>query len=127
MKNLDNLFVSYKKSHYSDDVLALITVLPCFNMAMKLMNRKQSGKKPFSKTFKFEERMVKMNQAYQVFENAITKKEGNTKEVKDALLSVRDTITKASKEIKMESLKNDYIYLASIFEDSYNLLSSINS
>lgn len=127
MKTLDNLFVSYKKSHYSDNVLALITVLPCFNMAMKLMNRKQNGKKPFSKAFKFEERIAKMNQAYLVFETAITKKESDTKEVKEALLNVKNIILKASKEIKMESLKNDYIYLASIFEDSYNLFSSINS
>ncbi len=127
MKPLDDLFTQLKKAKYSDEIMALVMVIPCYNMAMKLMLRKANGKKPFSAEFDFESKKQAMESAYQDVEEAIMKRQGCTQKSRDALLLISQTITDASQEIKNESLKKDYVYLASVFQDAYTLLGDTNS
>lgn len=120
--DFDLYFKKMRSLPNEDEHMALLAVLPPIGMLLKLMNRKQSGKKPFSDTFDFEGKIDEMMKAKALIEEELVKKEIDKEACKKALRSLNEIALSAEKEIKLASLKGDYCYLASVFEDSYIFL-----
>ncbi len=82
-------------------------LLPLLVVFRKLLKRRQNGKKPY--TFKGETENVLVLLDCMINEKKITM---------DDLLRLSGFAIKCTSEIKMESLKNDYIYLSRFYEDA---------
>ncbi len=102
-------------SFYKKDCDFLFFPLPEIQMLKKLMNRKQSGKKPYSVEFHFEDKMKFILQFEEDILSQIRSKErkDNTKGLKE----LSRIALQAKEETSLESLKNDYDYLSTAFLD----------
>ena len=87
-----------------------ISLLPILNMAYKLICRKNNGKKPFSKEFDASDVINKIEEV----SNQINKlNEDNKINInRDILEEISNKLILATKEIKSESLANDFVYLS---------------
>ena len=93
-----------------NDVL-LDSSKPLLAMLSKLTKRKNQGKKPFSQEFDFEKKISSIDVL-------IDKETISKEEILEAAIIAKD----ASSEIKMASLKEDYLYIASYLEAVSSLL-----
>lgn len=116
--NFDLHFKNMCKSDREDEHMALLAVLPCIQMLLKLMNRKQSGKKPFSEELHYDEKKEMILQDQELFETELQKEIIDKEVCIKALHNLQEIALAVEKEIKLASLKGDYCYLASVFEDS---------
>lgn len=87
-----------------------ISLLPILNMASKLLKRKNMGKKPFSEDFEFD-KVIKdiysiKNQILEIDNNKKLNIENNK------LVNISNKLKEATKQIKSQSLANDFIYLS---------------
>ena len=87
-----------------------ISLLPILNMAYKLILRKNNGKKPFSKEFDASDVINKIEEV----SNQINNLNGDNKINinRDILEEISNKLILATKEIKSESLANDFVYLS---------------
>ena len=123
MNDFDLYFKMMKNSSNEDDFMAVLSTLPCLNMLLKLMDRKAKAKKPFSSEFNYQEKLTQLLKAEEILHLALDKNEFRNDEVINNLNLISNIAIQASEEIKLISLKNDYLYLASIFKDSAIFLS----
>ena len=84
-----------------------VACLSLLAMLIKLLRRKQRGKRPFSEAFEYERRM---KVSYHRLEHAIDEKREDVSLV-EVLPLFSSMAFDATKEVKMESLKDDYFFL----------------
>ena len=87
-----------------------ISLLPILNMAYKLILRKNNGKKPFSKEFDASDVINKIEEVSNQINNL--NEDNNININKDILEEISNKLILATKEIKSESLANDFVYLS---------------
>ena len=87
-----------------------VACLSFLAMLIKLLRRKQRGKRPFSEAFEYERRMKVLEESYHRLEHAIDKKREDVSLV-EVLPLFSSMAFDATKEVKMESLKDDYFFL----------------
>ncbi|MCR4699258.1 MAG: hypothetical protein K5762_07835 [Bacilli bacterium] len=121
--SFDICFNNMRKAEFEDEHMALLAVFPCIQMLLKLMNRKQSGKKPFSESLHYDEKKDMILKDQTLLENELKKNRVDREACIFALRNIKEIALTAEKEIKLASLKGDYCYLASVFEDSAVFLS----
>ena len=101
---------TYKKSNVEFEKTEMSPLLPLISMLIKLINRKQFGKYKFSDFFNYDNNIQFL---YDSKECLINKKAKNPNQM---LSNVSSIALKASEEIKMQSLKNDYLYISNMFK-----------
>ena len=87
----------------------VLSTLPAIEMLIKLVERKQNGKKPFSDAFQYENSRKDIDEGKKEIYAFL---DGEKNEVKSALEKLSDISLKAREEIKMESLRNDYLWIS---------------
>ena len=99
-----------RRSKDEDSRMILLSLEPILSMLDKLMSRKENGKKPFS-TFSAKEAIGKIEETEKLIQTWIEKK--HTLEEKDlnALKTIEGYCDLAIQEIRMESMKQDFLYL----------------
>lgn len=99
------------------------SILPTLLMLEKLMERKQNGKKPFPAEFDYEGKYKLIDDAYLYL---LDQKKSKCPSVdSETLEKIADISKESTQYIKMDSLKNDYYYLANILIDTSLYLKSI--
>lgn len=94
-------------SQEDEAMMALIASLPCLGMLQKLMMRKNQGKKPFSPSFEAEKRIRQIQETME----QIQQEEVLPASVILDLQAAAEASLAATAEIKMESLRNDFIWI----------------
>ena len=87
-----------------------VACLSLLAMLIKLLRRKQRGKRLFSEAFEYERRMKMLEESYHRLEHAIDEKREDVSLV-EVLPLFSSMAFDATKEVKMESLKDDYFFL----------------
>lgn len=87
----------------------VLSTLPAIEMLIKLVERKQNGKKPFSDAFQYENSRKAIDEGKKEIYAFL---DGEKNEVKSALENLSNISLKAREEIKMESLRNDYLWIS---------------
>jgi hypothetical protein len=98
---------SWKKKT-TDDFDIISSAAPLIAMTIKLMKRKQKGKKPFTEDFSYESKMDCLKKALTECENTEVLNPKMRKYFRDC----SDIALACVDQVKMESLKNDYRYLS---------------
>lgn len=99
--------ISRLASHDDESLMALLTSLPCLSMLQKLLMRKNQGKKPFSPSFEAEKRIRQIQETMEQIQQ-----EGVLPaSMISNLQAAAETSLVATAEIKMESLRNDFIWI----------------
>lgn len=96
-------------SSQDERLMAILAILPSLRMLDKLLTRKNNGKKPFSAEFDYEGRIKQVHDVEKLLVKAM--EEGIKEEDVSELKKVAETSLLATKEIKMESLKNDFYWI----------------
>ncbi len=89
---------------------ALVSILPFFPLAFKLMTRKNNGKKPFSKEFDFDKKIEQIREVENTVKTILNTNEKETTLILE-LKSFVQILTEAKNEIKNTGLKNDFVYM----------------
>lgn len=103
LKHIDTM------DHDSLSYASFVSLLPLFPLSLKLLERKNRGKKPFS--FDFNEKKERIGSIESDFRRNLENKEID-KESMDLLLSEFVLIlTMAKDEIRNAGLRNDFVYM----------------
>jgi soluble cytochrome b562 len=104
--------VSSKRNKKEKERYSLSTSsLPLILFAKKLIYRKNSGKKPFSIEFNYENNMNIIISNYDEIEKELNNKKIDYSLISKKIDEIASIILKASAEIKMESLRKDFLFL----------------
>lgn len=99
----------------------LVSILPFFPLAVKLMTRKNNGKKPFSEEFDF---VWKVEQIRDI-ENTAKVVLNSNKYEPNLSLKLKlfvEILTQAKDKIKNVGLKNDFIYMINEVESVIKII-----
>lgn len=88
---------------------SFVSLLPLFPLSMKLMERKNRGKKPFS--FDFEEKKERIGSIESDFRRNLENKEIDRKSMDSLLSKFVLILAMARDEIKNAGLRNDFVYM----------------
>ena len=114
MNEVENGLRRIRKGEHDEAYTALLASLPALDLLKKLMERKNRSKRPFT-SFSFAEAHKEIEEAYAVIEDSLT--QGiRFEECVKVLKNVSDIAYKASQEIKMPSLKSDYLWAKDTFD-----------
>ena len=115
-----NQAINYKELNKKE--LYFASILPLLNMSYKLLTRKNNGKKPFSNKFQFEFKIKLIEKSYHQILSFINDK----KEVDLSILKeISSSLLLATKEIKIESLINDFNYLSNQIKETINVINKL--
>lgn len=115
-----NQAINYKELNKKE--LYFVSILPLLNMSYKLLTRKNNGKKPFSNEFQFEFKIKLIENSYHQIISFINDK----KEVDLFILKeISSSLLLATKEIKIESLINDFNYLSNQIKETINVINKL--
>jgi hypothetical protein len=90
---------------------SLLAVLPVGQMLQNLLARKEKGKKPFSSDFRYDEKVKTIQASLALFEESLIAGDWKKAELTAALSSLEEIALSAQKEIKMASLREDFVWL----------------
>ena len=112
---MDEYMAKMKKvpSSKQDEYAYLLSTLPAIEMLIKLVERKQNGKKKFSDEFNYDKSRERIEEAKKEICSYL---DGLDVDVKTALRDISSIARKGREEIKMESLRNDYLWIADTME-----------
>lgn len=99
--------ISRLASHDDEALMALLASLPCLSMLQKLLMRKNQGKKPFSPSFEAEKRIRQIQETMEQIQQEGVLPASMISNLQEAA----ETSLVATAEIKMESLRNDFIWI----------------
>lgn len=88
----------------------LVSILPFFPLSIKLMTRKNNGKKPFSKEFDFDKKIEQIREVENTVKTTLNTNERETTLSLKLKLFIQ-ILTEAKNEIKNTGLKNDFVYM----------------
>ena len=108
-------FVKVIKKNPNSNISFYLSLLPIFNMAIKLINRKNSGKKPFSKEFNSNKVIGLIEQATKKINSCVKNEKCNIEQI--LLKEISDKLVLATREIKSYSLAKDFVYLSKQIND----------
>ena len=114
MNEVENGLRRIRKGEHDEAYTALLASLPALDLLKRLMERKNRSKRPFS-SFSFEIAHKEIEEAYAVIEDSLS--HGiRFEECVKVLKNVSDIAYHASQEIKMPSLKSDYLWTKDTFD-----------
>lgn len=116
-KEISHLHKEQERTKYA----CLASLLPSYQMLVKLMERKEKGKHPFPNEFSYEERREKMKKAEETIESVLETKKGY-EDTLESLVYLKKTARDCSEYIRMASLKEDFLWIASQFENAEMVL-----
>lgn len=112
--NYDEYLNHLSKKENADLCYAsLVSLLPFFPLSLKLMERKNRGKKPFSAEFCYEEKRKRILESEKRLKDSLEKDMISKNEIKEELLCFSSILSEAKEEIKNQGLRNDFDYMVS--------------
>ena len=110
----DNYLDRIGKSQDIDMVYAgLVSLLPFFPLSLKLLERKNRGKKPFSSAFGYEGKRKEIEKTKELLEKTLDKKDSCPDGICERLDGFVSILAEAKEEIRNEGLKKDFDYMIS--------------
>lgn len=100
------MFSLKKKLTKEQEIIA--SSVPLIAMIIKLMRRKQNGKKPFEEAFAYQDKMRILQETLLLCQ----KEESLSETLRQAWKDCAAISLSCVEQVKMESLKNDYRYLS---------------
>jgi hypothetical protein len=122
MLNLKKQYKQLNGKKEADTRMLLLASLPNIRMMEKLLTRKQNGKKKFPESFSFDVKMEGITSIETVLGLQLKTNILELKKDMEFFRFLDDTCILAMNEIKMDSLKRDFIYLSQFFQDVMELL-----
>ena len=118
----DDYLKEISKSKQGDlKYMALVSILPFFPLSIKLMTRKNNGKKPFSNEFNFKYKIDQIKEC-----DSLIKKNLDEEKIEPTLdinlKSFNEILFSAKNEMKNIGLKNDLTYMINEVETVINIL-----
>lgn len=99
----------------------LVSIVPFFPLAVKLMTRKNNGKKPFSEGFKFDEKVKQIRDIENTVKAVLNSNENETTLSLKLKLFV-EILSQTKDEITNVGLKNDFIYMINEVESVIKII-----
>lgn len=110
--NYDEYLNHLSKKENADLCYAsLVSLLPFFPLSLKLLERKNRGKKPFSIGFCYDEKKKTILDMEKYLMDALDKEDFSKEELKKKLAGFSSILSEAKEEIKNQGLKNDFDYM----------------
>lgn len=100
---------------------SLVSLLPFFPLSMKLLERKNRGKKPFSDGFDYKNKVLQIKDTEEKLKRELDSFSGISEEMKRSLTQFTEILNQAKEEIKNQGLKNDFIYMMDEIENVLSL------
>lgn len=102
---------------------SLVSLLPLFPLSIKLMTRKNRGKKPYSLEFKYEEKVEQIKEINSLVRESLDNQKYKTTLI-DSLKLFIQILAEAKNEIKNIGLQNDFVYMINETKIIVDLLSN---
>ena len=89
----------------------LVSLLPFFPLSLKLLERKNRGKKPFYDSFCYETKTKEIKEIQDSFLHVLEKKDVSMEGICEKLNGFVSILSEAESEIRNESLRKDFEYM----------------
>lgn len=110
--NYDEYLNHLSKKENADLCYAsLVSLFPFFPLSLKLLERKNRGKKPFSIEFCYDEKKKIILDTEKYLMDALDKEDFSKEELKKKLAGFSSILSEAKEETKNQGLKNDFDYM----------------
>ena len=115
-------YLNIKDEKKSINYAYLLNTIPAFALLFKLLERKQKGKCKFSAYFNYDMTVKRLSLACKTIKDELEQHEFEYGKIINYLKIAIEIVDKAIKEIKMDSLKNDFKWINNTFIDALNCL-----